>query len=462
MSVSAPAGRLGWVVLLLAASLLVPLAAWRPLERQQELRVAICGRNMAQSGDWVVPVFQNQPRLRKPPLLYWLSGAAMRVSGRFDREVIARLPGLGFSLGLIAFVAFAGRRLVGRRAAVLGGAALVLTPLVLQYGPLAETDGAQALATAGAVVCSWRALAGGRRRGRAWLAAGAWAGLGVLAKSPASLLLPVLTLGLYLAGSRGRTRPQSWFLLLAGLLLAAALATPWYLAVSRWQATAPAARDAVAAEARALLQETGHPGSPAYYFYTLPLRLLPAAWVLPWALALAWRRRTRPGTRLLLCWFAATFVLLSALPSKQSHYVWLLAAPTALLVGAWLARRPWRARLETRLRRAAWLAPAVAALAWTQLPPPAGDEGWRPADLRQARLAVLAAPRVHVSGLNSAIFDFYLQRHVENTETVRQAWRQACPGEGVVAWLAPGEEPPPGLVSVGPLVHGLKPGRNRP
>ena len=57
---------------------------------RDEPRYAQASREMLQSGDWIVPTFAGQPRINKPPLIYWCQATVMRVLG--ETAFAARLP----------------------------------------------------------------------------------------------------------------------------------------------------------------------------------------------------------------------------------------------------------------------------------------------------------------------------------------------------------------------------------
>ena len=73
-----------WLTLALlvacAAALLVGLAAYPILDGDEGL-FAETAREMALTGDWLVPRFCQVERLNKPPLFYWVAAAAMRLAG---------------------------------------------------------------------------------------------------------------------------------------------------------------------------------------------------------------------------------------------------------------------------------------------------------------------------------------------------------------------------------------------
>ena len=79
-------------VLLFFGSVLFHLAGtWSlPLIDRDEPRFAEASREMIQRADFVVPHFNNQLRLDKPPLAYWAQVASYRIFGESDFS--ARFP----------------------------------------------------------------------------------------------------------------------------------------------------------------------------------------------------------------------------------------------------------------------------------------------------------------------------------------------------------------------------------
>ena len=61
-----------------------------PLIDRDEPRFAEASREMIQRGDYIVPYFNDQPRLDKPPLTYWAQTVSYRIFGQSD--FAARFP----------------------------------------------------------------------------------------------------------------------------------------------------------------------------------------------------------------------------------------------------------------------------------------------------------------------------------------------------------------------------------
>ena len=63
-----------------------------PLD-SHEIFVAETAQEMLQRGDWIVPYFNGEPRLNKPPVSYWATAALAYAAGAAPRvsEIHARL-----------------------------------------------------------------------------------------------------------------------------------------------------------------------------------------------------------------------------------------------------------------------------------------------------------------------------------------------------------------------------------
>ena len=112
-----------------------------PVRRTQEARVLETARQMLDSGldGWLLPQLNGQPRLKKPPLTYWMSAGMYKVMG--VSETAGRIPSAvagWLTLGLICAIA---RRLYGsERTAVICAACALSSYLFFRFNRLAETD----------------------------------------------------------------------------------------------------------------------------------------------------------------------------------------------------------------------------------------------------------------------------------------------------------------------------------
>ncbi len=319
---------------LLAATALLSFQLGRmALLDPDEARYAAASREMLLSGDLVAPSFNGEPRLNKPPLLYWLQSASFALFG--TGEAAARAPSLAAALATLALVSWwAGRRLPG--AAGRSVAALATTPLFFACARLAIPDMLLALGVTAALLCWHEAIRENERsRKRRLVAAAALACcLAALAKGPVGLALPacVIAAAAWLTRARGAVTARGAMLALGGV---AVVAGPWAVAL--------ASRIGLDEALRILARETygrtvGGLDHPRPFYYLL-MTFWPA--FLPWSLSAPYTvisaarasRRSDPVSALLVCWLLVTVAFFSLPADKNDAYL-LPACPALALLAA--------------------------------------------------------------------------------------------------------------------------------
>lgn len=266
------------------------------------------------------------------------------------------------------------RRLVGMRAAVAAGLFLAFDPFLVGLSGLLHVDGLSATfsilsllaLSMGVGVNSAEAPRAGARR---WLlAAGLLAGLAVLTKTPALLLLPVSGLAMLWSSMRHRNRPMSARLrqlVSDGVTWGAAFGLTVLLVFPAVWAAPAAVLETVGGSANRhldeALRETFFLGrvafdhGPLFYPVVLLWRLSPVVWLalLPMAALIARRRRAaEPGRAgvelvgLLTLWTVLFLVAITPAAKKFDRYI-LPVVPALLLLAAyawtrWDAARPGR------------------------------------------------------------------------------------------------------------------------
>jgi len=378
----------GLLVAALAAVVLLPNLGGPPLWDDDEPRNAACSLAMWTGGDWIVPTFNGRLRVEKPALVNWLHLAGFAAAG--VNETGARLGSalltigtclLAWRIGVILF-----RPAVGIWSGVVMAACLwtgITGRAATPDAPLAFfTTLALWLFATGAVAkrphAGWRD--GPVRIGPGTgLAIGGACGLAVLTKGPVGLVLPLTGLGLFAwwqaAADPGRDGPWPARLAAAGdaawrgirplviVAAAAAVAGPWYLAVTirtggDWLREFLLVHNV----GRFAAPMEGHSGSALLYY---PLVILVG--LFPWSMASALVGRhalvclradtaTTAGVRLLVAWIAAWVVPFSLAGTKLPGYVWpaypALAALIGLFVADWIRTADWN---TDRWMRLAWV-----------------------------------------------------------------------------------------------------------
>ena len=202
-----------------------------PLANPDEGRYAEIPREMVATGDWVTPRLDGINYFEKPPLLYWMVAASLRIFGPHEAAVRA-IPALA-GLGGILLTYAAARRLYGRDAGLWSAMVLGTSALYYAHTHILIIDLVMAVLMAAMLFCFILGVAeppGSRRR---WLFYGLYASaaLATLTKGPIGFLVTgaVMFLWLLIFGQWKRLRPMY---LPSGVLLYLALATPWHVLVA--------------------------------------------------------------------------------------------------------------------------------------------------------------------------------------------------------------------------------------
>ncbi len=331
MTEGAPGRTWPWIVT--AILLLVVGAGRMPLLDPDEGRFASASVRMIQTGDPIVPEFNGEPRLNKPPLIYWLQAASFTLLG--VNETAARVPSLLAAIGTILLVALWAKRRLPAGSAAPAAMALATTPLFFACARIGITDMLLTLWITAALILWHEAIGTPDRVTRRPIAfaASLACGLAVLTKGPVGMLLPAVVIGLTAAVAR---RPGMITLRGAGTAAAGIL-----MVVGPW-ASALAGRIGLS-EAIAILEKesidrvvSGIDHARPFYYMLVSF----AVTFLPWsAMAPAVLLRGTPRRRLntdmpafLVIWFASILLFFSIPAEKNDAYILPAAPPLALLI----------------------------------------------------------------------------------------------------------------------------------
>lgn len=188
-------------------------------------------REMLESGDYLNPSFNYQPRFNKPPLCYWVVAASYRLFG--VSEGAERLPLACGALVLMITAFFLGRAAYSTEAGLIAAIALASTPRFLMFSRRIMIDVYIAMFMSLTLLFFMLAEKYGQRRRLFLVLMYVAVGLGIMTKGPVAAVLPTLAFLVYFAATR-QLEAIRRMMLPTGALIVAAIVLPWYVAVY-WQ-----------------------------------------------------------------------------------------------------------------------------------------------------------------------------------------------------------------------------------
>ena len=359
------------------------LGTWSlPLVDRDEPRFAEASREMIGRGNYIVPYFNNQLRLDKPPLTYWAQVASYHVFG--ENDFAARFPSaIAAALTALSIVVW-GRRMGGEK---LGWWAAIIFTLSLQTFVHAKAAVADMWLVLFMTLAHWagyellyrsdtnnehRTLNLNNRRFLWWWIFYLSLGLGFLAKGPIAWT-PLLTVAVVIIYTR------DWQLLrrfrfVSGILLTLLVVALWGIpALIQTHGEFFSIGIGRHVIGRSLTTMEGHGANSLgvyvlllpFYFVTVFVSFFPWSIKLPWLVRKLWRNREAgvgaPGYNgnpidiYLLAGIAVIFVIFTLVSTKLPHYT-LPAFPLLAL----LLARHWNQGVAVESRRSVFTTIAVA------------------------------------------------------------------------------------------------------
>ncbi|HEY7330768.1 MAG TPA: glycosyltransferase family 39 protein [Gemmataceae bacterium] len=343
------AGHYGLIALVWAV-LCLPNLGGPSLWDIDEGNNAECAQEMYQSGNFIVPDFNYKLRPDKPVLLYWLQASAYHVFG--INEFSARLPSALASFLALLVVYELGRRLFDRWVALLAGLILASSVAFCAAAHFANPDALLNLCVVLSLWCFWEHYT---RRGWWLVGAGAACGLGMLAKGPVAVVLPMAITMLFLLVRRELRRCLD-SRVVAATLVFVLIAAPWYVWVGletkgEWLAGFFWKHNVE----RAVGVLENHGGPIFYYVLVLFVGLAPWSVFLGPTIRNTFAFRQSPiAAQFLLCWVAVWFVCFSVVRTKLPNYILPAYPAMALLTASFL--EDWR---RGRVALPAWVMPTA-------------------------------------------------------------------------------------------------------
>lgn len=302
-----------------------------PLDRD-EPRFMQASKQMLETGDYIDIRFQEEPRYKKPALIYWMQSASVTLFAGGDKTAVwaYRLPSVLGAMLAVIFTYLTAVILTSRPVAIVAAGILASSILLVAEAHIAKTDAMLLAAiTAGQYVLA--ALYRGEHRRHLfplfWIALGA----GVMLKGPVALAPAIVTI----AGLGLWDRTLAWakpLRPLVGIPLMLAVTLPWFIAIIV-QSDGHFLQKAVVED---MLNKVGggvesHGMPPGYYLAILALTFWPGSLFLPLAVTGAWLNRAEKPVRFLICWALPVWLMFELIPTKLPHYTLPIFPALAIL-----------------------------------------------------------------------------------------------------------------------------------
>lgn len=313
-------------------------------------------REMIQSGDYVTPTFNYEPRINKPVLSYWIVAGLYRVFGVSVGVERIAIAGAALIIILAAWL-LARAASPHALAPLLAAAGLAASPRFFMFARRILIDVLLGAFMTLTLVLFALAERYPHRRRPLLLAMYVCVGLGVLTKGPVAAVLPALVFAAYLACYRelGRIRTM---MIPTGLAIVLLIVAPWYVALYRESGWTHISSFLLGENVERYTSAIGQQGRGLFYY--LPVLLTDA---LPWSLLLpvaiaVWMRERRDNWRnpefrirtLLLLWTAVIVGFFSLSSTKQDLYIFPVVAAVAVMGGDVVARGAMNGLTATPVR----------------------------------------------------------------------------------------------------------------
>jgi len=200
-----------------------------PILDRTEARYAYIGELMVQTGNWITPFIDHDvPFWAKPILSFWLTASSFSIFG--INAFAARLPSFLIFIGVCWITLVLGRGERDQEFGLTAAAIFASTSLAFYLGGTVMTDPALMLGITLTLAGFWKAVGHPDSNSWAWkYAFFVGVSIGALAKGPIAILLPGLSIALWVTQHHKWT--DTWHRLpwVIGTVLTLVLVVPWYV-----------------------------------------------------------------------------------------------------------------------------------------------------------------------------------------------------------------------------------------
>jgi len=322
------------LVIFIGLVLFAPSLFVRDLWTPDEPRYMEVAREMASTGNYLVPHLNGYLYPDKPPLFFWLAAGLYKTGfGLKSGRIVSGTAALITALIVLVFAS----RKIGRNGALIVSA-MTMTSILFMEAKAGVIDPLLMLFSTACVLSGYTALQPSTsRRAAWWMACYSLAGIAILTKGPVALLPPLLALVPYAILNR-RNLASGVRVHGLGIVVLLAIALSWFIPMT--MAAGPEYREHVVRQIFGRVVNSYSHRAPFYYYIKMaPLNFFP--WFLLLIPALAWAARSwrRSGNDFGLfafLWFALSFIAFSIISGKRQGYLMPILPAAGLMMGAYM------------------------------------------------------------------------------------------------------------------------------
>ena len=317
-----------------------------------EPRVAEIGREMALTGNWVVPTLNQKPFLEEPPLYYGALAITFKAFGVSDK--VARIPSAFFAFAGILVIFFMANFLFGSGIALFSALILATTGEYFRVAHTVIVDSALTffiVSSMGLFIVGYLSD-NNRKKLLFYILMYVSCSLAFFTKGFIGIVIPGLGILVFLVADRNIKEINKMRLWL-GALIFLFMTLPWFIAL--WHQGGKEYLDVFLVHnhlqrflpgslAGSILGEASGHHHPFYYYLTeFPIGFLPWGILLIPVVFRAFsksdgsRTPAEKGRLFAKCWFFAGITFLSIASTKRTLYLMPIFAPIAMLTALYIA-----------------------------------------------------------------------------------------------------------------------------
>ncbi len=196
-----------------------------PLIPPDEPKYAFAAAKMIETGDFITPTFNCQPRFDKPPLIYWAIAISFKLFGVSDWA--ARAPSLLATLGVMLLLYRAAQQRSDHWTALLSVLVFATIPHIWVMGRAVAPEMLLVFFEVAALFSYYHAI---ERERKGYLYLGfACQAFAFLTKGPVGILIPWAVIFFYFSYNKGIIHTAKKMLHPLGIILLLLIGLPWYI-----------------------------------------------------------------------------------------------------------------------------------------------------------------------------------------------------------------------------------------